>query len=275
MAMDPKYIYLQHRLLLWLLLLSIIIVLQFHDLLTRHTGFSGHRLGQKRLARPGRSTEKRALGNFGPQFGEPEGIFQKVDKLHDFDLGLLASGHVAKVHLDVGRFDFLGVGPANAKNSARTGSSAAHASSGQHTAGAKVERGEECETGHQLETFQCPIGVGFVRDLDPFLGMPLVLGLGQFFLERFDAANVKVIKGWTAGAVRGKNGGVESGRSGKVGVVMVIGSGSVFVWWLFMIMILRHVHHGMIIPRRSLRMQPHLDDLFVNDLKGLDVSLGQ
>ena len=60
----------------------------------RHIRFAGYRFGEQRLAGSRRAHQQRALRNLASQIAVLAGILQKIDDLHDLDLGLLQSGHV-------------------------------------------------------------------------------------------------------------------------------------------------------------------------------------
>jgi hypothetical protein len=59
---------------------------------------AGRGLGQHRFARTRRTGEDGAFGDFGAQLNVLLWILQEVDKLHDFDFGLFATGDVPENH---------------------------------------------------------------------------------------------------------------------------------------------------------------------------------
>ena len=68
------------------------------DTKERHAGFTGHGLCQQRLAGSRRPDEQHALGNARAQRDKFLGLFEELDDLLQFFLGLVNACHVAKGH---------------------------------------------------------------------------------------------------------------------------------------------------------------------------------
>src|SRR5439155_5819655 len=64
----------------------------------RHARFAGDRFGQEGLARPRRADDQDALRNAPPQLLEFVRVFEELDDLDNFFLGLINPGHVGKCH---------------------------------------------------------------------------------------------------------------------------------------------------------------------------------
>ena len=64
----------------------------------RHVRLTGHGLGQQRLARSRRAHEQCSLRNLGAKFFVFVRFLEKIDDLHDLDLGLLESGYILERH---------------------------------------------------------------------------------------------------------------------------------------------------------------------------------
>mmetsp|Transcript_37659 Transcript_37659/g.96234 ORF Transcript_37659/g.96234 Transcript_37659/m.96234 type:complete len:453 (-) Transcript_37659:119-1477(-) len=77
----------------------------------RDRSLPGHGLGHERLAGAGRAAEESPLGDLGADLAKLLGVLEKLDKLHDLDLGLgeardvLERDLVLHVALDDGRLD--------------------------------------------------------------------------------------------------------------------------------------------------------------------------
>ena len=67
----------------------------------RHPGLAGDRLGEQRLARPGRADQQHALGRGPAQPGVLLRVLQEVDDLDQLRLGLVDPGHVGEGDLVV------------------------------------------------------------------------------------------------------------------------------------------------------------------------------
>ncbi|OPZ58328.1 MAG: hypothetical protein BWY87_01504 [Deltaproteobacteria bacterium ADurb.Bin510] len=79
-----------------------------------HAGFAGHGLGQKRLARAGRTQQQHALGNLAAERGEALGFLEEFDDFLELFLGLVHAGHVGEGHLDAVLAHELGAAAAEA-----------------------------------------------------------------------------------------------------------------------------------------------------------------
>ena len=65
----------------------------------RHARFTGHGLGEQRLAGPRRAHEKNALGDLAAEAGELLGVLEELDDLLELLLGLVDAGDVGEGHL--------------------------------------------------------------------------------------------------------------------------------------------------------------------------------
>ena len=75
-----------------------------------HAGLAGDRLGEQRLAGPGRADQQHALGDLGAHGREPLGPLEELDHLHNVLLGLVDAGDVVEPDPRVGLHLELGLG---------------------------------------------------------------------------------------------------------------------------------------------------------------------